>query len=38
MKGLILNDPNVIKDMDNIISGISDIIPVCLKGWRSIRR
>lgn len=31
MKGLILNDPNVIKDMDNIISGISDIIPVMLK-------
>lgn len=31
MKGLILNDPNVIKDMDNIISGASDIIPVMLK-------
>lgn len=31
MKGLILNDPNVIRDMDNIISGISDIIPVMVK-------
>ncbi|WP_251861240.1 helicase-exonuclease AddAB subunit AddB [Clostridium sp. Marseille-Q2269] len=31
MKGLILNDPNIIKDMDNIISGISDIIPVMVK-------
>ncbi|GAA0739743.1 helicase-exonuclease AddAB subunit AddB [Clostridium oceanicum] len=36
MKGLLLNDPDVIKDMDKLITGISDIIPAMMKKDGSI--